>query len=424
MQITAEGKERDSSRILALSSFMENIFDVGQPLESLTLGEAFNFDDTEVVITGLLNVARRVSIQLLTEEAQKEDVDRVTLAEALRKALMVAKLCLKECANRDNINQVPHTVSLILSILENVANFDDKVLALQILDYVLQYNESKLELCRLGGLKQLCSLGSIALGHSILFRQQIVLTLTLCLATNCGDSQQSDYYLSRNNSACSDNTSFHGGEYCHAKNGVGDLSQMSGFHTLASKSSESGHGCSFRDEENAAQHQQNASGTQNSSWPPLPKRQTSHRGESAVITNCTHIKHEIGLPSGNVAHHPSASLVAKGVNMAVNAVTDVLKLTPMATGSWLQSDLKETPEGDGQRKLLHCNSGITEDAAAEEVVETPSGVLDIVAPSSWREYECLRLENCSDEVSMYDTNFSSTYLSIIGGEGETMQVYY
>ena len=193
LQITAEGgQERDSSRLLALSSFMDNIFDVGQPLplEPTALGLTFNFDDTAVVITGLLNVARRASIQLLSEEIPYKggDVDRTTLAEALRKALMVARLCLKKCANRENINQVPHIVSLILAILENVASIDDKILSLQILGYILQYEESKLELCRLGGLKLLCSLGASGASSDLgnepackALHQQIVTTLRLCL---------------------------------------------------------------------------------------------------------------------------------------------------------------------------------------------------------------------------------------------------
>ena len=71
---------------------------------------------------------------------------------------MVAKLCLRRCPQRESMkNRVPHIVSLILALLENVPSSEDKVLVLQILGYILPYEESKLELCRLVGFVKLGS---------------------------------------------------------------------------------------------------------------------------------------------------------------------------------------------------------------------------------------------------------------------------
>jgi hypothetical protein len=306
LQITAEGREGDSSRLLALSSFMDNIFDVGQPLEPTSLGLAFNFDDTAVVITGLLDVARRASIQLLTEEC-REEVDRTTLAEALRKALMVAKLCLKKCANREKINQVPHIVSLILACLENVASNADKVLSLQILGLLLQYEESQRELRRLGGLRLLAALarGEPALG------QQLVLTLRLCLTPASAPSRQGGSIASHRSTSSDKSSRATTMGSCHQHSSSDHLHSV---HTLESSESGGGGG--------SAQEAAAGSGSPlplplPASWPPLrPAAPLLCPPSGGLLPDL--------LPPPGTAH-PSASLAAKGVNMAVNVVNEILR---------------------------------------------------------------------------------------------------
>lgn len=327
LQITAEGRERDASRLLALSSFMESIFDVGQPLEPTSLGN-FDFDDTVVVITGLLNVARRASIQLLTDDSCKEGVDRATLAEALRKALTVARLCLKKCPNRENINEVPHIVSLVLSILENVANIDDKILSMQILGYILQFEESKLELQRLGGLQLLCSLGLTCLPD---LRRQIVSTLRLYLAPSAGTSGVAIVTAAGRGS--SSFSSLSSERKVHPPHSLP--------HSQSTATMESCHNYSSTDllkecSDVQSQHESSLSGDSlmSAAWPPLPPRNklsiflAGHveRDSRDQSQDAPPPQSEELLPhETDPTAHPSASLAAKGVNMAVNAVHEILR---------------------------------------------------------------------------------------------------
>mmetsp|Transcript_22021 Transcript_22021/g.37276 ORF Transcript_22021/g.37276 Transcript_22021/m.37276 type:complete len:3228 (-) Transcript_22021:12-9695(-) len=374
LQITAEGLERDSSRLLALSSFMESVFDVGQPLEPTSL-ENFNFDDTTVVITGLLNMARRASIQLLTDESCKEEVDRATLAEALRKALLVARLCLKKCPDRDNINQVPHIVSLVLAVLENVASPDDKILSLQILGYILQYEESKLELRRLGGLRLLCSLAPAPE-----LRRQIVATLRLYLTPSCTSYTGAAGLVSssmddRNSKSLPQSRSTATMESCHNYSSA-DLLQTTSDSFSQHGSSHSGGGSSCQ--------KLDCGSSLPTTWPPLQPPTIFSVGFGHDSRDTPQTEH---LPAGGTGqgahspHHPSASLAAKGVNMAVNAVNEILRLTPMASATWLQGNLSHEV----------VDPQLAESSSFAEASAAYYGGLDLTAPPSWRDHECRRL---------------------------------
>lgn len=329
LQITAEGRERDSSRLLALTSFMESIFDVGQPLELSSLG-TFNFDDTAVVITGLLNVARRASIQLLTEDMYKEEVDRSTLAEALKKALVVAKLCLKKCFNLEQINRIPHIVSLVLAILENVASTDDKILSLQIMGYLLRYEDSRQELRRLGGLELLCSLAPVPVPE---LRRQIVATLRLCFSRPVAAASAS----SHNRMGAAVAAASVGGT------ASGELAQSPAAVEPTCPPRSSVDYSSLDSDEHQALPSSSSSlvGGGVSSWPPLlppPPLSSSAALLGAAAgagagggSRCNSHSQDAAqprttaLPPRTTTTHPSASLAAKGVNMAVNVVNEILR---------------------------------------------------------------------------------------------------
>jgi hypothetical protein len=76
--------------------FMENILD--SDFQSVTSSTSELFDDVSIIITGLLDVVQRSTIEL-----QKVDYDSTTLNEALRKALSVAELLCREKKNRKKI---------------------------------------------------------------------------------------------------------------------------------------------------------------------------------------------------------------------------------------------------------------------------------------------------------------------------------
>lgn len=325
LEITAEGRERESSRLLALSSFMDSVFDAGQPLQQNSL--PFNIDDTVVVVTGLLNVARRASLQLLTnseDSSTMEEVDRATLAKALSKALTVAKLCLREDLN----HQVPHIVSLVLAILESVTSIDDKVLSLQILGRVLRSEESRRELSRLRGLRLVESMASLQIP---VLDRQIVLILHLCLTPPSSSlEQRTSFYASQQQtlSTNSERTRLSRSatmDSCHHHSSA-DFQSVGSYdlHSLHTGSSSDlgeteGVGClaqTLGQEQGLAKEAQGPI----PSWPPLsplhpfPIERPGHN----ILTDS-------GAPLSGEVHYPSASLAAKGVNMAVNVVNEVLR---------------------------------------------------------------------------------------------------
>jgi hypothetical protein len=79
--------------------FMENILDSDFQFVSST---SELFDDVSIVITGLLDVVQRSTRELSLQD-EKSDQDPTALNEALRKALIVAELLLREKKNRQRI---------------------------------------------------------------------------------------------------------------------------------------------------------------------------------------------------------------------------------------------------------------------------------------------------------------------------------
>lgn len=99
--------ELDSVRLRTLSSFMENILDADTNLP--TVMEQL-FDELSVIITGLLDVAHRSALQLSQLDREIDPLDKTTLAEAMRKSLIVAELILREKNNCAQLVNVPEIV--------------------------------------------------------------------------------------------------------------------------------------------------------------------------------------------------------------------------------------------------------------------------------------------------------------------------
>lgn len=79
---------------------MENILDADAQLPTI-MDELF--EDISVIITGLLDVAQRSALQLREQWNSLDTSERSTLGDALRKALLVGELCLREEKNREQI---------------------------------------------------------------------------------------------------------------------------------------------------------------------------------------------------------------------------------------------------------------------------------------------------------------------------------
>ena len=106
-QMSETCSELNSVRLRALSSFMENILEADTPLP-VVMDELV--DELSVIITGLLDVAHRSALQLSESDHDMDPLDKRTLAEAMRKSLLVAELILREKKNRDQMVNVPEIV--------------------------------------------------------------------------------------------------------------------------------------------------------------------------------------------------------------------------------------------------------------------------------------------------------------------------
>jgi hypothetical protein len=113
------------------------------------------FDDVSVIVTGLLDVVQRCTVLLKEGES---DQDRIALQEALRKALIVAELLIREPLTRDKINDSRDIINRIIFILLNLENIDDKVMTLEILFHLLHHDRWRHDFSRQDGFKCLKSL--------------------------------------------------------------------------------------------------------------------------------------------------------------------------------------------------------------------------------------------------------------------------
>lgn len=116
----------DAVKLRALSSFMENILDSDVQLPSV-MDELF--DDASVIVTGLLDVVQKLSVQMLTDEnGELEQSDFQFLGEAVRKTLLVGELYLHEEKNRVKMKSVPNIIRFAPSSLHRSrcrSDFDD-----------------------------------------------------------------------------------------------------------------------------------------------------------------------------------------------------------------------------------------------------------------------------------------------------------
>lgn len=78
--------------------FMENILESDS---QISISSTEIFDDVSIIITGLLDVVQRSSTQLKLHYEIEQD--RIVLIEALKKALMVAELLIREKKNREKM---------------------------------------------------------------------------------------------------------------------------------------------------------------------------------------------------------------------------------------------------------------------------------------------------------------------------------
>jgi hypothetical protein len=159
----------DPIKLKSLTMFLENILDSDIPItpsgsssfpQSDTSSSYFS-EDISIILTGLLDIIQRSTIEL--KSFIEIEQERSVLCEALRKALHVTELIVREKKNRKRILDPADVIwsvksiclfvslsssclsSRIMSILSNLESVDDQTLGLLILSHLVRSDQCRHE---------------------------------------------------------------------------------------------------------------------------------------------------------------------------------------------------------------------------------------------------------------------------------------